>query len=329
MNIEKRANGKYRIRQMVDGKMYYVTVPFKPSTKRAKEIMDEYVENNRPKRIEEITFGEASKRYIESKKNVLSPATVRGYNTIIRNLPDYFKEMLLTDVSDYELQKLINNYSADHTPKSVRNIYGFVRAVIRLFYPKSDISATLPQKRRVEPHIPSYDDVMRLIECARGTEYFCAIYLAVLSLRRSEICALTLEDLDKDNNLTINKALVPSDDGYTLKMTPKTDDSYRTIPLPKEVADVIREQGYIFNYQPQAIDQFIRRNLPRLGIEPFSVHKLRHFFCSYAHQMGYSDAQIQKMGGWSSSSEVMKRVYRHALEEEELRKRIANDFSFN
>lgn len=329
MNIQKRANGKYRIRQMVDGRTYSVTIPFKPSQKRAEELIrEEIVKAKKNEDREFMTFDTASRKYIDAKSNVLSPATIRGYHTILRNIPDYFKEIQIADIDDYVLQTLVNEYSADHTPKTVRNVYGFIRAVIRLFYPKSDISATLPQKVRREPHIPSYEDVMKLIEYAKGTEYYCAIYLAVLSLRRSEICALTLDDLDLENRLTICKALVPSVDGYALKQTPKTDDSYRTIVLPKELADSMREQGYIFKYQPQAIDQFIRRSIPKLGIEPFSVHKLRHFFASYAHDLGYSDAQIQKMGGWSKSSDVMKRVYRHALDEDQAKKKLSEDFSF-
>lgn len=327
MTIDRQKSGNYRIRQMVDGKMYSVTVPFKPSKKRAEELIREKIMSSGGN-VKDLDFYTASMRYIDVKSNVLSPATIRGYNTILRNIPDYFKSMQLAEINDYELQKFINDYSAEHSPKSVRNIYGFVRAVIRLFEPKSDISATLPQKRRLEPHIPTREDALRLLDHSRGTEYFCAIYLAILGLRRSEICALTLDDLDKDNTLHITKALVPSDDGYILKQTTKTDDSYRTIVLPDELADAIRKQGYVFRYQPQAIDQFIRRSLPKLGIEQFSVHRLRHFFASYAHDLGYSDAQIQKMGGWSASSDVMKRVYRHALDEDQAKKKLAEDFTF-
>lgn len=330
MTIDRQKSGNYRIRQMMDGKMYSVTVPFKPSKKRADELIREKILNTQVNECRELmSFETAGNKYIEAKSNVLSPATIRGYHTILRNLPDDFKQMQLSDINDYELQMLVNDYAKSHTPKSVRNAYGFIRATIRLFYPKSDISATLPQKRHTEPHIPSYDDAMTLLNHSRDTEYFCAIYLAILGLRRSEICALTLDDLDIDNNLHITKALVPSDDGYILKQTTKTDDSYRTIVLPDELADAIRKQGYVFRYQPQAIDQFIRRSLPKLGIEQFSVHRLRHFFCSYAHDLGYSDAQIQKMGGWSASSDVMHRVYRHALNEEEAKKKLADDFSFS
>lgn len=322
MNIEKLPSGSYRIRETHKGIRYSLTLPYKPTKHEAYELLQEKMHH----KVKDIVFEDAYKEYIKVKENVLSPSTIRGYNTIYRNIDKWFLRMDIGDVEDYHLQKLISEYAQDHSPKSTRNLYGLVRAVIRLFIPKSDISATLPQKRHIEPHIPSYDDVMMLLDASRNTEYFCVIYLAILGLRRSELCALTLDDLDMDNNLHITKALVPSDDGYTLKQTTKTDASCRTIVIPDELAEKIREQGYIFKYQPQAIDQYIRRTLPKLGIEQFSVHKLRHFFCSYSHDLGYSDAQIQKMGGWSS--DVMKRVYRHSMNDEAASKQMASDFTF-
>ena len=319
MKIEKRGSS-YRIRLMENGKSYCLTVPFKPTQKEAWELMQDKIKGCTAMKM---TFNDASQKYIKVKSNVLSPSTIRGYNTIIRNIPDQFLEKNIYKITDYDVQKLINEYAQNHEPKSVRNLHGFVSAVIRLFIPSMVFHTTLPQKKRKTAYMPSVDDIKRLIESARDTEYYVALNLASLSLRRSEICALTVKDLD-GNKLTINKALVPSDDGYKLKDTPKTDASYRTIIIPDDVADRIRQQGYVFKYQPQAIDQYIRRTLPKLGIPQFSVHKMRHFFASYAHELGYSDATIMSMGGWNS--DVMKRVYRHSMNEEESKKQIAKDF---
>ena len=323
MNIEKLPSGSYRIRETHKGIRYSLTLPYKPTKHEAYELLQEKMHH----KVKDIVFEDAYKEYIKVKENVLSPSTIRGYNTIYRNIDKWFLRMDIGDIEDYHLQKLISEYALEHSPKTTRNLYGLVRAVVRFFIPKSDISATLPQKVRRESHAPSREDVMRLLESADGTPYYVPIYLATLSLRRSEICALTLDDLSDDNKLTINKAYVPCEDGYTLKPTPKTDASNRVIQLPDDLADRIRAQGYIFEYQPQAIDQYIRRTLPKLGIEQFSVHKLRHFFASYAHDLGYSDAQIQKMGGWSTDN-VMKAVYRHSMNDDEASKQIAADFTF-
>lgn len=323
MTIEKLPSGSYRIRQTEKGKRYSLTVPFKPTQKQAFELINEKISHRQSR---SVVFQTAAEEYIRIKKDVLSPSTVRGYNAYLRNMPEWFTSMDIADIEDYHLQKLISEHSQAHSPKSVHNLYGFVRAVIRLFVPKTDICATLPQKVRRRDYTPSRDDVMRLLDYSKDTPFYVPIYLATLSLRRSEICALTMDDL-KGDKLTVNKALVRSDNGFVLKPTPKTDASNRIVTLPRDLVERINEQGYIYNLYPNSIDQYIRRHLPKLGIPNFSVHDLRHFFASYAHDLGYSDAQIQKMGGWSTDN-VMKAVYRHAMDSEQASSQIAEDFSF-
>lgn len=320
MTIDKLPSGSYRIRHTQDKRTYSVTIPYKPSKKEAFELIQNKINNVH----ECIIFEDAAKEYIGVKSNVLSPASIREYSSILRNLPEWFISLDISKIDDYTLQKFVNQHSADHSPKSTRNAYGFVMGVIRLFYPKSNISATLPQKRHTERYTPSHDDVERILKEAEGTEYYVPIYLATLSLRCSEICALTIFDL-KDNTLTINKALVRSNNGYVLKNTPKTDKSNRKVKIPHELAEKIREQGYIYKNYPQQIDKFLRRTQKSLGIPSFGVHRLRHYFASYAHELGYSDAVIQAVGGWSTDN-VMKSVYRHALNVNDAATSMASDF---
>lgn len=323
MTIEKLPSGSYRVKQMEKGKMYSITVPYKPKTKEAFELIQ-----NKINRVvdESITFKGAAGKYIDVKKNVLSPATIRAYTSLTNNLPDAFLNTDIARIDEYTVQKLINDYAVDHSAKTVRNLNGFVLSVLRLFYPKVDISVTLPQKVHTEHYTPSQDDIKRIMEESKGTRYYIPLFLACLGLRNSEICALTIFDL-KGNELTINKACVRSLDGYVVKNVPKTDASNRTITIPDDIADMIREQGYIYQGYPQQIDKHLRRVQKRLNIPSFGVHRLRHFFASYMHDLGYSDAIIQALGGWSTDN-VMKSVYRHALNEDEARKSVVNDFSF-
>ena len=68
------------------------------------------------------------------------------------------------------------------------------------------------------------------------------------------------------------------------------------------------------------IYQTLYRLEDQLGIQRFPLHKLRHYYASMAHAQGIPEAYILEQGGWASSN-VMKKIYRHAMEEE--RKRMA------
>lgn len=322
MNIEKLPSGSYRIRVTERGKKYAITVPYKPSKKEAFELIERKIMNDRG----DITLEEAYKKYIDAKSNVLSPSTLRGYASIYRNMPAWILETNIGDIDDYTMQRVVNEYARDHSPKSTSNLYSLILTVIRLFNPRASIYATLPQKPRIEPHTPTLEDIKALLDHAYGSAYYVPLYLASLSLRVSEICALTIDDL-VDDTLTINKALVRAETGYVLKPTPKTDASNRTITIPHDLAEYIRAQGYVYKGYPQNIDKYLRRTLPKLGIEFFSAHKMRHFFASYCHDLGMSEALIKKCGGWSS--DVFKRVYTHAMSVDEAKKTIQAKFDFN
>lgn len=321
MTIEKRPSGNWRIRHTEDKKTYSITVPYKPSNKEAYKLIRAKIDNVRPN----MPFKDAYNKYIAAKSNVLSPSTLEGYDRMYNNLPSWIKDTDIARIDNYTLQRFVNEYAIEHKPKTVKNAYSLILTVIRLFYPEATIRATLPQIPRNEPYTPSYEDVKRLLEYSEPTGFYVALYLASMSLRCSEIFALTLDDLT-GNEISVNKALVHSSNGYVLKQTPKTDASYRVVTLPPDLAERIRKQGYIYKGYPRNLDKYLRRTLPELGIPYFSIHKLRHFFASYCHELGYTDAQIKKLGGWDS--DVFKKVYRHAMNEDEARSQVATDFKF-
>ena len=321
MTIEKRGKN-YRVKQMIDGRLYSVTVPYKPTKKEAFEIIQAKI-NHIP---DVMTFEAAAEEYINVKRKVLSPSTIVGYESIKRSVPKWFNKLDITEIDDYYLQKLVGEFSETHSPKSTHNLYGFVRASIRMFLPQTSICATLPPKPRHEAYTPTREDIKKILEAADGTPYYIPIYLAMFSLRNSEICALSIFDLSKDDTITVNKALVKGSDGYVLKPTPKTDKSNREIKIPHDLAERIRKQGYIYKGYPLQITRYLVRTQKKLNIPHFGIHRLRHYFASYAHELGYSDAIIQAVGGWSTDH-VMKSVYRHAMNSDEAKNKMIDDFS--
>lgn len=321
MKIEKLPSGSYRIRKMYKGKSYSVVFDYKPTQKEAMLAMAKKLEKVQEKR-RSMDFKAAAEEYIESKRNVLSPSTVRGYNGIIRQLPECFLEKNVHDITSVDVQKEINRFSQNHSPKSVSNHHGFISSVLGMFCPNLKLNTTLPQKIKNEPYIPSADDIKRILEYARGTKFEIPIALACYGMRRSEICALTLDDIDGDV-VSINKAMVQDENKEWIIKTTKTSTSTREIIIPETIADKIREQGYVYKGHPNSITCYLAKVQEILKIPHFSIHKLRHYFASQMSSLGIPEADILKMGGWETDR-VMKSVYRHSMiDKEENAKRDA------
>ena len=319
MKIEKLPSGSYRIRKMYKGQTYTVITDYKPTQKEALKLMADELDRVKAdgRSQKHVTFQEAATGYIEVKRNVLSPSTIAGYERISKALSDWFRKLLVSDISILDVQKEVNDYSAGRSPKTVRNAHCFISAVLSMYRPEISLRTSLPQKVKSETYVPTNDEVKKVVERAKGTEYEIAILLAALGLRRSEICALKADDL-QGNTLRINKALVEnSEHGFTEKGT-KTTDSAREIYLPDELAELIRERGYIYKGYPGNILKFLHRAQDALGIPRFKLHALRHYYASTAHAIGIPDSYIMQSGGWQSDN-VLKSVYRHARDEEKER----------
>lgn len=318
MTIDKHGN-KYRIRQTYKGKTYSITLDHKPTQKEATILMAEAMQNTRDKGS--ATFSACLSGYINSKSNVLSPSTITSYRQLSRMYPQWLMDMNVYDLEQLDIQKAVNEYAVDHSPKSVKNYHGLLSCAIKLYRPNFTIRTTLPARQTKDSTLPTEDDIKRITELAQGTEYYIPILLGCCGLRRSEICALTLDDLTGEM-LTINKALVLQHNKYVIRYNTKTDASTRTIYIGKTIADAIREQGYIYKGYPNNIIRALHRFQDELGIPHCRFHDLRHFYCSYAHSKGMSEADILANGGWVGNSDVMKRVYRHAMSKDEANKQV-------
>ncbi|MBR6509614.1 MAG: site-specific integrase [Clostridia bacterium] len=315
MTIDRLPSGSYRIREMRNGKVYKITIDHKPTKTEARDLIQSKVTSFSNSTL----FYDAADNYIKSKQNILSPATIRGYRTILNNLT--IKDVPIDKITTPVLQSLVNDLALTLSPKTIKNVNGFIVSVLK-YYGADVQSPRLPQRIKKEIYIPSEDDVKRILNDVKGTKYEVPFTLATLGLRRSEICALTKDDL-KGNILTIDKALVEDENKNWIVKTTKTTDSTRTIIVPDYLADLIREKG-IYDSSPHSLYSKLKCVQDRLGIQRFAFHKLRHFFASYMHNLGYSDKQIQEFGGWKTS-DVLRNVYQHAMEMDKTKQSMAED----
>ena len=321
MTIDRLPSGSYRIRQMESGITYSLTIDHKPTNAEAVRLISGII-SKRPRHGKTPTFETAYEMYIDSKKDILSPATIRGYDVLFRAIPDDFKRMRIHQINSIDLQRLVNGFSASHSAKTSKNFSGLIMSVLRAL--EVDLpSPHLPQAEKKDVFIPSEEDVRRILEELKNTEFEIPFRLACYGLRRSEIHALSLEDLD-GNILTVNKALVRGRDGKWILKKTKTTASTRKVYLDDDLVHLIRSAGKIYDYNPETINKHLWKIQDRLGIQRFSIHKLRHFFASMLHERGFADRMVEDAGGWSARSGVMRTVYIHAMEKEKNRASIAS-----
>ena len=310
MKIEKLPSGSYRLRKTYHGQAYTVVVDHKPTRKEAIQLMAAELDKipaGRPR----ITFATAAENYIQAKANVLSPSTIKGYRSILAVISPKFSGRIVGDITAADVQREINRYSKDHAPKSVRNLHGFISAVLGMYAPNTQLHTTLPQRIREEPYIPTDSDIQAILTAARGSKYESALLLAVFGLRRSELCALTPADIEP-GVIHVNKSRVYSDAGeWVVKRTTKTEESTRDVYVPEEITERILAAG-LYTGCPDSITRYLHRLQDELGIPRFGVHKLRHYYASVCHALGIPDSYIMASGGWKSDN-VLKSVYRHAL----------------
>lgn len=325
MKIEKLPSGAYRLRKMKAGKTYTVIVDYKPSAREAEQLMEKQINNIHDEC--ELSFADALDSYIDLKRNVLSPSVLRGYKNAKNWYSEEFKNTQLKNITQIDVQKEINRMAKDKSPKTVRNRHGLISVVLKTFRPDFVLRTTLPQKEDKEMRIPTDAEVKALLEYTKGGPYEIFFKLAAsCGLRRSEIYAITGSDV-QGNILTINKACVLDEDGNKIIKTTKTTSSTRTLYIPQDIADAIKEKGYAVKGMPDSVTSFMDDYCRDNKIEPkFTVHSLRHYFVSTLSDKGISDENIIKLSGHKTDY-VMKRVYRHAKNVEQAKQEASNIMS--
>lgn len=322
MKKEKLPSGSYRIRKQKNGIKYTLVFDHKPTQNEIdEELSIKYSEKGLTAKK---TMLECALGYIDSKNNILSPSTIRSYNTMVRSMSPAFANISINKIESVDVQNEINNYSINHSAKSVKNYHGFISAIIKMYRPNMSLHTTLPKNRPNEAYRPSEDDIKALLDASNGTKYHIVFQLGVLGLRRGEILGLDFNTDLKGNELHIHQVLCEGPNGFVYKDMPKNETSNRKIYLPDALVEEIQNQGFIYNMSPNMILQTLHRYQDLLGLPHFRFHDLRHYFASYAHSIGIPDVYIKQMGGWKSDY-TLNKVYKEAMasKSKEIKKEVA------
>ena len=325
---KKLPSGNWRVLVYVgkseDGKRKYKSF-VSDNKKEAEYQAAEYAyKRKKENKAENLTFKQASDRYISSKLNLLSTSTIRGYKIIQKNaVPMLLNVMLGKLVAGDLLQQQMNENAKKYSAKSIQNQWGFITAVMHYFGFQLDQVTLKPPEEKVFP-VPTKKDAEKIMAILKeDPEIECQALLALTcSLRQSEIAGLHPRDINGPE-ISIHGARVLGV-GHKLiyKSTNKSRAGRRKEIMPdyltKKIANLCKGKkpdGFIFDLNPDCVLKRFQSLLKKHGLPPYTIHSLRHCFAAILHAQGVPDKYVMEMGGWSSEY-VLRKIYQYTFEDE-------------
>lgn len=322
---KKLPSGNWRVNLFVgyDEKGKRIYKSFTSGNKKEAEFLAaqyaiERKENRTPSRI---SFFMAENAYIESKDNILSPSTIRGYRIMQRNAFPLLAPVMLSNLTENLIQRQMNENAAHYSPKSLRNQIGFISAVLKMHRVKIDVeNISLKPKEKREVQIPTINEVRKIIEILKGSEIEGQILLALLmGLRQSEIAAIRWENV-APGLLKVRGAKVPDEHNHLIiKEQNKSFAGKRDIILPEYVYQILQKQPkkneFVFQLTPSQVLYRFHRLLNKNELPSFRVHDLRHCNASIMLMLGIPDKYAMERLG-QSTNYMLKGVYQHTFSEE-------------
>lgn len=306
--------------EQVDGVKKRRYESFTAPTKAEAELKAAQFANNKDRvRCGKLTVGDAIERYIASRKNTLSPSTLKTYLADFENNTGMIRNIPISSVTSEDLQRFVDDLAGRLSPKSVKNAYGLVLASIKVYSDKM-YRVTLPARIPADFDIPTDKQIALLMDNATPRLKLCIALSALGTLRRGEICGLKYKDVLYDfNAVYVHSDVVMGADGeWVHKDMPKNSSSIRRVQLPAAVMDLIghgEPEEYIYKGTPTSITNKFCRLRDRLGMK-CRFHDLRHYSASIMHAIGIPDQYIMAQGGWSTDS-TLKAVYRNTLSDKQ------------
>lgn len=320
---KKLPSGMWRIQLRLNGRSISITEKTeKACIRQAELIKAEYNTGKRFDATAPLTLSHAIDKYIEDKKNILSPATIKGYRSI---QDSRFQNVMYKSVAEIKnWQKVVNEESYLCSAKTLNNAYGFIKSVLR-YCNVEPVDVKLPQ---IVPHEREWlepEQIPIFLNAIKGKPCEIGALLALHSFRRSEIFALTKKNFNFDKKYIQTSGAVVLDENnkFVHKREQKTVKSGRVVPimiprLETLVKALPDNDKKLVTCYPDTLRKWINKiceenNLPKVG-----NHGLRHSFASLAYSLKWSEQETMRIGGWDDPT-VMRKIYTHLAEKDKER----------
>lgn len=243
-----------------------------------------------------------------------SEQTIRNY---LNHLSQFFVFFRNVDIKEIKAEDVVSfNHEVIIKGKLSSSYQRVVTGAIKLFYSHffdhvmNVDELDRPFKEKTLPVVLSKQEVERILKNAGNIKHramLCLIYSC--GLRRGELLALKITDLDKDRNL--------------IRIVQAKGRKDRYVPYSEKLRSILREyykewkpKEYLFEgqdggqYSERSIAKVLENAVVRSGVrKDVHLHTLRHSFATHLLESGTDIRYIQEILGHSSPRTTM--IYTH------------------
>lgn len=305
---KKTPSGKWRIQLRAEGESVTEDTAAKCVAK-ARAIRAGFIEQKK-KTGSKLSLGDAIDTYISNTDNLFSPATKRGYSIIRRNRFQAYMDVDIKTFTDW--QAMVNDEKKLCSAKTLYNAWGLVSAVLnfnKITPPKVKLSQVIVPD---QPWL-TYEQIPLFCKAIYGEPCELGALLALSSLRRSELCAVTPDHVAVDgSSVLVSGAIVPDENNtFVHKDENKTQQSRRTVPvfiprLRELLCAMDRDCDFIVSMHPDTLRKRVNAICKKAGLPEVGLHGLRRSFASLGHHLGLSEQEVMAIGGWEDYQTVHK-----------------------
>ncbi len=296
----------------------------------------------------------------------LSPNTRRNYKERYeKNIQPTIGKLCISDVKPMHCKMILNGMMNTYAGSTIRQAYIAMGTMFRAAvmndviskHPMDGVRYTKPVRAANDHRVLTVEEQRKFLEAARHSHnYYQYAFILETGLRTGEIIGLTWDAIDwEQHTLTVNKTLEFRHNQQVWRAgPPKTQTSYRTIPLTARAYEILTELremrktqklsenlAQVLTYTDRRTGQtsslalcdlvFInfRTGMPAknssydthlyklcesAGIPPFSMHTLRHTYATRAIESGMQPKVLQKLLGHASIQTTMD-TYVHVTDD--------------